>query len=100
MPGGFCSAQETRKPYGLQIAMGLLDTASFAERIHLPNVDGVLAGGPVVSSRAAPQPVFLRNKKRMAVYPRHAHERINRFENLQINFLLTYSGGRLMTYIE
>ena len=97
VPDGFCSAQETPKNVRIADAMGLLDTASFAERITCPT----LMACSLEDRSSLPEGTFAAynripaEQKRMAVYPRHAHERINDFENLQINFLLTYSGGRL-----
>ena len=78
-------------------AFSLLDTTSFAEKVTCPT----LMACSLEDQASPPEGTFAAYNripatcKRIAVYPKHAHERINDFENLQIDFLLTRSGGRL-----
>lgn len=69
-------------------AVGLLDAACAAELIKVPT----LIGTSLLDTCAPTKNTFaifnrLSGQKQIHVYPKHAHERINNFENSQILFL-------------
>lgn len=69
-------------------AVGLLDSACAAELVRVP----ALIGTALLDQSAPTEGTFalynrLPGQKEMRVYPKFGHERINQFENEQINFL-------------
>lgn len=69
-------------------AVGLLDSACAAELVRVP----VLIGTALLDQSAPTEGTFalynrLPGQKEMRVYPKFGHERINQFENEQINYL-------------
>ena len=69
-------------------AVGLLDSACAAELVRVP----VLIGTALLDQSAPTEGTFalynrLAGEKEMRVYPKFGHERINQFENEQINYL-------------
>lgn len=69
-------------------AVGLLDSACAAELIRVP----ALIGTALLDQSAPTEGTFalynrLAGEKEMRVYPKFGHERINQFENEQINYL-------------
>lgn len=69
-------------------AVGLLDSACAAELIRVP----ALIGTALLDQSAPTEATFalynrLAGEKEMRVYPKFGHERINQFENEQINYL-------------
>ena len=69
-------------------AVGLLDSACAAELIRVP----ALIGTALLDQSALTEATFalynrLAGEKEMRVYPKFGHERINQFENEQINYL-------------
>ena len=69
-------------------AVGLLDSACAAELVHVP----ALIGTALLDQSAPTEGTFalynrLPGQKEMRVYPKFGHERINQFENEQINYL-------------
>lgn len=69
-------------------AVGLLDSACAAELIRVP----ALIGTALLDQSAPTEGTFalynrLAGQKEMCVYPKFGHERINQFENEQINYL-------------
>lgn len=69
-------------------AVGLLDSACAAELIRVP----ALIGTALLDQSAPTEGTFalynrLAGQKEMRVYPKFGHERINQFENDQINYL-------------
>lgn len=69
-------------------AVGLLDSACAAELIRVP----ALIGTALLDQSAPTEGTFalynrLAGQKEMRVYPKFGHERINQFENEQINYL-------------
>ena len=69
-------------------AVGLLDSACAAELVRVP----VLIGTALLDQSAPTEGTFalfnrLKGQKEMRVYPKFGHERINQFENEQINYL-------------
>ena len=69
-------------------AVGLLDSACAAELVRVP----ALIGTALLDQSAPTEGTFalynrLAGEKEMRVYPKFGHERINQFENEQINYL-------------
>ena len=69
-------------------AVGLLDSACAAELVRVP----ALIGTALLDQSAPTEGTFalynrLAGQKEMRVYPKFGHERINQFENDQINYL-------------
>ena len=69
-------------------AVGLLDSACAAELVRVP----ALIGTALLDQSAPTEGTFalynrLLGQKEMRVYPKFGHERINQFENEQINYL-------------
>ncbi|WP_314052883.1 acetylxylan esterase [Lancefieldella parvula] len=69
-------------------AVGLLDSACAAELVRVP----ALIGTALLDQSAPTEKTFalynrLAGQKEMRVYPKFGHERINQFENEQINYL-------------
>ena len=69
-------------------AVGLLDSACAAELVRVP----ALIGTALLDQSAPTEGTFalynrLSGQKEMCVYPKFGHERINQFENEQINYL-------------
>ena len=69
-------------------AVGLLDSACAAELVRVP----ALIGTALLDQTAPTEGTFalynrLKGQKEMRVYPKFGHERINQFENEQINYL-------------
>ena len=69
-------------------AVGLLDSACAAELVRVP----ALIGTALLDQSAPTEGTFalynrLPRQKEMRVYPKFGHERINQFENEQINYL-------------
>lgn len=69
-------------------AVGLLDSACAAELVRVP----ALIGTALLDQSAPTEGTFalynrLKGQKEMRVYPKFGHERINQFENEQINYL-------------
>ena len=69
-------------------AVGLLDSACAAELVRVP----ALIGTALLDQSAPTEATFalfnrLPGQKEMRVYPKFGHERINQFENEQINYL-------------
>lgn len=69
-------------------AVGLLDSACAAELVRVP----ALIGTALLDQSAPTEGTFalynrLLEQKEMRVYPKFGHERINQFENEQINYL-------------
>lgn len=69
-------------------AVGLLDSACAAELVRVP----ALIGTALLDQTAPTEGMFalynrLKGQKEMRVYPKFGHERINQFENEQINYL-------------
>ena len=69
-------------------AVGLLDSACAAELVRVP----ALIGTALLDQSAPTEGTFalynrLAGQKEMCVYPKFGHERINQFENEQINYL-------------
>ena len=68
-------------------AVGLFDSACAAELVHVP----ALIGTALLDQSAPTEGTFalynrLPGQKEMRVYPKFGHERINQFENEQINY--------------
>ena len=68
--------------------VGLLDSACAAELVRVP----ALIGTALLDQSAPTEGTFalynrLKGQKEMRVYPKFGHERINQFENEQINYL-------------
>ena len=75
-------------------AVGLLDSACAAELVHVP----ALIGTALLDQSAPTEATFalynrLPGQKEMRVYPKFGHERINQFENEQINYLCEVISG-------
>ena len=75
-------------------AVGLLDSACAAELVRVP----ALIGTALLDQSAATEGTFalynrLTGQKEMRVYPKFGHERINQFENEQINYLCEVISG-------
>ena len=75
-------------------AVGLLDSACAAELVRVP----ALIGTALLDQSAPTEGTFalynrLPGQKEMRVYPKHGHERINQFENDQINYLCEVISG-------
>lgn len=75
-------------------AVGLLDSACAAELVHVP----ALIGTALLDQSAPNEGTFalynrLTGQKEMRVYPKFGHERINQFENEQINYLCEVISG-------
>ena len=75
-------------------AVGLLDSACEAELVHVP----ALIGTALLDQSAPTEGTFalynrLPGQKEMRVYPKFGHERINQFENEQINYLCEVISG-------
>ena len=75
-------------------AVGLLDSACAAELVRVP----ALIGTALLDQNAPTEGTFalynrLPGQKQMRVYPKYGHERINQFENEQINFLREVISG-------
>ena len=75
-------------------AVGLLDSACAAELVHVP----ALIGTALLDQSAPTEGTFalynrLTGQKEMRVYPKFGHERINQFENEQINCLCEVISG-------
>lgn len=75
-------------------AVGLLDSACAAELVRVP----VLIGTALLDQSAPTEGTFalynrLPGQKKMRVYPKYGHERINQFENEQINYLCEVISG-------
>lgn len=69
-------------------AVGLLDSACAAELVRVP----ALIGTALLDQSAPTEGTFalfnrLKGQKEMCAYPKFGHERINQFENEQINYL-------------
>lgn len=69
-------------------AVGLLDSACATELVRVP----ALIGTALLDQTAPTEGTFalynrLKGQKEMRVYPKFGHERINQFENEQINYL-------------
>ena len=69
-------------------AVGLLDSACAAELVRMP----ALIGTALLDQSAPTEGTFalynrLPGQKEMRVYPKYGHERINQFENEQINYI-------------
>lgn len=74
--------------------VGLLDSACAAELVHVPT----LIGTALLDQSAPTEGTFalynrLPGQKEMRVYPKFGHERINQFENEQINYLCEVISG-------
>lgn len=75
-------------------AVGLLDSACAAELVRVP----ALIGTALLDQSAPTEGTFalynrLPVQKEMRVYPKYGHERINQFENEQINYLCEVISG-------
>ena len=75
-------------------AVGLLDSACAAELVRVP----ALIGTALLDQSAPTEGTFalynrLTEQKEMRVYPKFGHERINQFENEQINYLCEVISG-------
>lgn len=75
-------------------AVGLLDSACAAELVRVP----ALIGTALLDQSAPSEGTFalynrLPGQKEMRVYPKYGHERINQFENEQINYLCEVISG-------
>ena len=75
-------------------AVGLLDSACAAELVRVP----ALIGTALLDQSALTEGTFalynrLPGQKEMRVYPKFGHERINQFENEQINYLCEVISG-------
>ena len=75
-------------------AVGLLDSACAAELVRVP----ALIGTALLDQSAPTEGTFalynrLSGQKEMRVYPKFGHERINQFENEQINYLCEVISG-------
>ena len=75
-------------------AVGLLDSTCAAELVRVP----VLIGTALLDQSAPTEGTFalynrLPGQKEMRVYPKYGHERINQFENEQINYLCEVISG-------
>lgn len=75
-------------------AVGLLDSACAAELVRVP----ALIGTALLDQSAPTEGTFalynrLPGQKEMRVYPKYGHERINQFENEQINYLCEVISG-------
>lgn len=75
-------------------AVGLLDSACAAELVRVP----ALIGTALLDQSAPTEGTFalynrLTGQKEMRVYPKFGHERINQFENEQINYLREVISG-------
>lgn len=75
-------------------AVGLLDSACAAELVRVP----ALIGTALLDQSAPTEGTFalynrLPGQKEMRVYPKFGHERINQFENEQINYLCKVISG-------
>jgi len=75
-------------------AVGLLDSACAAELVSVP----ALIGTALLDQSAPTEGTFalynrLTGQKEMRVYPKFGHERINQFENEQINYLCEVISG-------
>ena len=75
-------------------AVGLLDSACAAELMRVP----ALIGTALLDQSAPTEGTFalynrLPGQKEMRVYPKYGHERINQFENEQINYLCEVISG-------
>lgn len=75
-------------------AVGLLDSACTAELVRVP----ALIGTALLDQSAPTEGTFalynrLTGQKEMRVYPKFGHERINQFENEQINYLCEVISG-------
>lgn len=75
-------------------AVGLLDSACAAELVRVP----ALIGTALLDQCAPTEGTFalynrLPGQKEMRVYPKFGHERINQFENEQINYLCEVISG-------
>ena len=75
-------------------AVGLFDSACAAELVHVP----ALIGTALLDQSAPTEGTFalynrLPGQKEMRVYPKFGHERINQFENEQINYLCEVISG-------
>ena len=75
-------------------AVGLLDSACAAELVRVP----ALIGTALLDQSAPTEGTFalynrLKGQKEMHVYPKFGHERINQFENEQINYLCEAISG-------
>ena len=75
-------------------AVGLLDSACAAELVRVP----ALIGTALLDQSAPTEATFalynrLSGQKEMRVYPKFGHERINQFENEQINYLCEVISG-------
>ena len=75
-------------------AVGLLDSACAAELVRVP----ALIGTALLDQSAPTEGTFalynrLPEQKEMRVYPKFGHERINQFENEQINCLCEVISG-------
>ena len=75
-------------------AVGLLDSACAAELVYVP----ALIGTALLDQSAPTEGTFalynrLPGQKEMRVYPKYGHERINQFENEQINYLCEVISG-------
>ena len=74
--------------------VGLLDSACAAELVRVP----ALIGTALLDQTAPTEGTFalynrLPGQKEMRVYPKYGHERINQFENEQINYLCEVISG-------
>lgn len=74
--------------------VGLLDSACAAELVRVPS----LIGTALLDQSAPTEGTFalynrLPGQKQMRVYPKYGHERINQFENEQINYLCEVISG-------
>lgn len=75
-------------------AVGLLDSACAAELVRVP----AIIGTALLDQSAPTEGTFalynrLPGQKEMRVYPKFGHERINQFENEQINYLCEVISG-------
>lgn len=75
-------------------AVGLLDSACAAELVRVP----ALIGTALLDQTAPTEGTFalfnrLKGQKEIRVYPKFGHERINQFENEQINYLCEVISG-------
>ena len=75
-------------------AVGLLDSACAAELVRVP----ALIGTALLDQSAPTEGTFalynrLLGQKETRVYPKFGHERINQFENEQINYLCEVISG-------
>lgn len=75
-------------------AVGLLDSACAAELVRVP----ALIGTALLDQSAPTEGTFalfnrLKGQKEIRVYPKFGHERINQFENEQINYLCEVISG-------